>query len=146
MRRALAALFTANLLLAIMVVGVYIAYGFASSQPIDQHFLGSGPMRMGRGADPMVSPWVATAIVEGAILVTFLLGLWAEWNPSQHRFFCGVFGVSWLFILLIQSLPRRIVFPEDSATRALVPGVDNFLAWYVWGSHLAYGLFGPCAD
>jgi hypothetical protein len=147
MIRALKAICTGNLLLAIALVAVYIGCGLLAGLPIDQHFLSSSPGRvLGRGSGPKVSPCAFVAFIETAILATYIVGRVAKWNLAAHRLICLLLGLVFLYMLMLQHLPHYNPFGDEPAQPAVPAGIswfDETLAWYVWASHLLYGLIGP---
>ena len=138
---------TANLLLALSVAGGYIIWGLANGLGLDQHCLGFQRGHLGRGGGPMVPARVGPAIVESAILLTFILGHCARWKMKTYRVFCAVFGLLALFGLF---LPLLQIMPPISAEGDVLPrpGIatvltrDSWFALYIWSSHLLYGALG----
>ncbi|SPE59681.1 hypothetical protein SBV1_340048 [Verrucomicrobia bacterium] len=104
-------------------------------------------------------------VAETVVLFTLIFGLRAGWGMKVHRFWCGFLALFLGLFSLVHG-PRHLphigppdyysIFPEELAQdkeiareRAAaqptlaVPRFDRPLAWYVWGSHLAYALAGP---
>jgi hypothetical protein len=141
--RALRNTTAVNLLIAIACVAAYIVYGLSADLPIDKIFLGIEPTRLWRRGGTRTVPWMSVAVVEALILFFFVAGRLANWNMAKHRFFCGLIGFLWAIALLFAQLPRINYFPEDQSLAPSKPFLDSILSWYVWGSHLLYGLIGP---
>ena len=130
-----------NWITAILVVGGYIIYARFCSLPIDQHFLGSGPIHLGRGGGSRISPWAFSAVVESALLFAFFLCRYAESDMKGHRIFAGIIGASGLYVLFMTSLVAG-TYPDDEYVNRGVSRLDSILALYVWSSHIIYALFG----
>ena len=130
-----------NLIVAMLVVAAYIVYAHCVGLPIDEHFLGSNPVSLGRGSGPYISPWAFYAVVESALLLAFILCHYAESDMKGHRLFAGLIGAVGLYVLLATSIVAR-TYPDDEYVTRGVSLLDCGLALYVWGSHLIYALFG----
>lgn len=142
--RAIRTACSANLLVSIAAFMGYILYGHLVQLPINENFFGMGRSHLGRGGGPMVPPWTFYALFEGLILVLFLCAQFFE-SKRYERTFCLIFVVLFLYGILIQHLPHRVIFPEDEKI-IVVPRLEQVLMWYVWCSNAFYAVFGPNDD
>jgi hypothetical protein len=134
-------LFAANLIIAILFVGGYVAYGLSNALPIDQHFLGSGRVKMGRGSSVRVAPWKYDAVAESAILIAFIIGRFTPNDFKVDRAMCLFFGGVGLFTVAITSLLSS-TYTGDEFAYLHASWIDCLLGVYVYCSHLFYGLSG----
>jgi fructose-specific phosphotransferase system IIC component len=141
MIRTLKIVGAANLIIAILFVGGYIAYGLSNELPIDKYFLGSGPVGLNRYSIQKFSPWKYAAVVEFAILIAFVVGRLIHRDLIVVRVICLYFGVDGLWKLLFTSL-LSTTYTGDDFAYLHVSRFDCILAFYVYCSHLFYALSG----
>jgi hypothetical protein len=115
---------TVNLFLAMAVGAGYLIYALLVHLPIDRTFLGFTTRRS-------TSPWVSFVIVECIVTWQFLSR--HKMSPKFLRVFCALLGVTGFIVPLVLNLLSQ----SDDRWKITA---DNILAWYVWGSHLAYAL------
>ncbi len=144
MTRAIKTACTANLLVSIAVFAAYIVFALLAQLPINENFCGMGPTHLGRAVGPIVPSWTVFAFLEGMILVLFLRNRHFDSRP-QDRIACLIFVFTFLYIILLQHLPHRVIFPEDEKN-IVVARRDQVLMWYVCCSNAFYAVFGPNAD
>lgn len=146
MIRALKIVFAANLLIAMVLVGGYIWYGFANGLPIDHFFLGNGRSR-GRfelHINP-VAPWEYIAIWEFGILIMFIIGRFTRKEFGVDRVLCFLFFVFGICRLAFSWMMSSTYTGEEFDSLRVSP-VDCVLGLYVFCSHLAYALLGVRND
>ena len=131
----------ANLIIAIVFVGGYIAYGLSNALPIDQHFLGSGRIKLGRVNSVRVAPWKYDAVAESAILIAFVIGRFTQSDFKVDRALCLFFGGVGLLTVVVTSLLSS-TYPGDEFAYLHASRLDCLLGFYVFLSHLLYGLSG----
>lgn len=141
MLRALKIVFAVNLIIAILLVGGYIWYGFAHALPIDQHFLGNARIKGHRTYNTSVAPWKYYAVVESGILIAFTIGRLARKEIAIDRLLSLVFGALGL-IGLLQAWLVSSAYPSDEFENLHVATSDCMLGLYVFCSNLLYALFG----
>jgi hypothetical protein len=130
-----------NLIIAILFVGGYIAYGLSRALPIDQHFLGSGRVKMGRGSNIRVAPWKYDGVAETAILIAFVIGRFTKNDFKVDRAMCLFFGGVGLFTVAVTSLLSS-TYTGDEFAYLHTSRLDCLFGVYVYCSHLFYGLSG----
>jgi len=139
MKRAIKIIFTINLVIAILAVGGYILYGLAHGLPIDKHFLGSDPPQRPAFYSISKVPWTWTAFIEAILLVALPI-MWLRWRDLKgHRILCGIWGLVNLLVLLL-ALMRADTYTGDEFDYLQIPRIDRVMGFYVWGSHILYGL------
>lgn len=144
MIRALKIAIAANLVIAILVVGGYIWYGFSNALPIDKYFLGSAPFgkdQYPRQWGSIVAPWKYYAVVDLGILVAFIIGRIARKAIPVDRLLCFIFGVMGLGRLCF-SLMMSGAYTGDEFESLHVSELDCFIGLYVFCSYLLYAVFG----
>lgn len=149
MMRVLKSLCTANLLLAIAVVIVYIIYGAISGLAVDEYFLGWRPWKLGRGGPRDMPAWTFAVFFNVGILIAYIALGYAEGNLNKLRIPCAVVGLLHVLALFALRWPSYVNHTVDAEQRlALIAAhpVDHILMWYVWGSHLVFALIGPNDD
>jgi len=96
--------------------------------PIDRRFLSGGPAYLTGAAGSSTPAWAFCLVVEKGM--------------GGHRLLCAAIALVGFWGLFLYSLPR---FADDSLSGGFLQ-LDRTLAWYVWGSHLAYANMGPNED
>lgn len=130
----------ANLIIAILFVGGYLAYGLSNALPIDRHFLGSGLVRLG-GMGVRVAPWKYSAFTESAVLIAFVIGRFTRNDFKVDRAMClFVGGVGLIMAVVTSLLSDTYAGDEFASLHASRP--DCLAGFYVYFSHLLYGLSG----
>jgi len=122
----------ANLLIAIMAALLYLVSAWAEKAPINQCFLGVGPVSLSRGGGSKEPPWMIVGTVELLVIVTFLTRKQAKLDLKSHRKVCRIIGLIGLYVAAVS-----LFLPDIEATH-----IDRFLAFYVWGSHVFYAFTG----
>ena len=139
MKRAIKIACTINLAIAILFVYGYIAYGLSHGLPIDKHFLGSDPSNRHNLITSSGSAWRFPAVGEAIVLISLVVLWLRRCDLQRHRILCGVFGLIGLFILVL-ALMRADAYRGDEFDYLQIPRIDCIAGFYVWGSHVLYGL------
>lgn len=147
MIRRLKTFSTANLVLAIGIVAVYLLYGLFSGLDMDDYFLAWRKWDLGRTHAYPLPAWSFAAVFHSAILITFIAVRKAEADLNILRFPCGVFGLLCVLGLWAVHWPSRYSFgAADTLPLVASHPVDYVLSWYVWSSHLLFALIGANDD
>lgn len=129
MVRLLRAWVTANLALAILVVGGYAVIRLNQDDPPSGQFLGYS-LWGGRTA-------ILFAVLnEAAIVALFFWRRFLLLNQTPTRIACVFFGLWGLAFTAVLPALNLQVYGESVLT------LDNALGWYVWSAHLLFGLIG----
>jgi hypothetical protein len=133
---------TANVILAILVVGGYAIYGRSCGFEIDKCFLCFEPLHFSKHMfSPLISSWKWVVIVECALFSSIVGGSLLHWDmrlPKAICFLFCAFGVIQLFFSLLQ----QVIHPNGVVSSVEVSHLDFILFVYVWASHLFYGICG----